>query len=269
MEGQLKVVNEQLELVQKSHDQLAAKKQNEIDLLTKEVNLQGVKQRDVKSQLIHYERELGEHKDQLRSVSSELETRTKENDHLVSLLEDQEQRIALYEEKEKSIQQLAIESKKRIEDANLERDRVLLKEQQYLTRVSRLEEQLNKEAKDHQERHDRVIESLRQKHKTLLDQKCDELADFSRKLSDANENAERFRMDRDSLREEVAKLQDQWRTFKEDTSMKYENYNKQINQQEAMSEEKIRGSQRENEKLKEELEAIKNERQQAAILQHE
>ena len=52
------------------------------------------------------------------------------------------------------------------------------------------------------------------------------MADFSRKLSDANENAERFRMDRDSLREEVAKLQDQWRTFKEDTSMKYENYNK-------------------------------------------
>lgn len=64
----------------------------------------------------------------MRAISSELETRTKENDHLVSLLEDQEQRIALFEEKEKSIQQLATESKKRIEDANLERDRVLLKE---------------------------------------------------------------------------------------------------------------------------------------------
>ena len=58
----------------------------------------------------------------------------------MSLLEDQEQRISLYEEKEKSIHLLATESKKRIEDANLERDRVLLKEQQYLTRVSRLEE---------------------------------------------------------------------------------------------------------------------------------
>ena len=77
-----------------------------------------------------------------------------------------------------------------------------------MTRVSRLEEQLNKEAKDHQERHERVIESLRLKHKTLLDQKTDELSDLGRKLSDANENAERFRMDRDSLREEVAKLQD-------------------------------------------------------------
>ena len=80
---------------------------------------------------------------------------------MVSLLEDQEQRIALYEEKEKSIFQLASESKKRIEDANLERDRVLLKEQQYLTRVTRLEDQIQKEAKEHQDRHERVIESLR------------------------------------------------------------------------------------------------------------
>lgn len=95
------------------------------------------------------------------------------------------------------------------------------------------------------------------------------MSDLSRKLSDAVETAERHRMDKDSLREEVSKLQDQWRSFKEDTSIKYESYNKTINQQEAMSEEKIRGFQRENEKLKDELDALKNERQQAAIQQHE
>ena len=72
--------------------------------------------------------------------------RTKENDHLVSLLEDQEQKISLYEEKEKQVYALASESKKRIEDSNLERDRVLLKEHQYLTRISRLEEQLKTES---------------------------------------------------------------------------------------------------------------------------
>jgi hypothetical protein len=38
--------------------------------------------------VIHLERESGENRDMLRSVSSELEMRTKENDHLVSLLED-------------------------------------------------------------------------------------------------------------------------------------------------------------------------------------
>lgn len=59
-------------------------------MLTKELNLLGVKQRDTKSQVIHHEREAGETKDMVRALTSELETRTKENDHLVSLLEDQE-----------------------------------------------------------------------------------------------------------------------------------------------------------------------------------
>ena len=102
-----------------------------------------------------------------------------------------------------------------------------------------------------------------------MDQKSDELSDLQRKLNDAVEVAERNRMDRDSLREEVNKLQDQWRSFKEDTSMKYESYNKQINQQEAISEEKIKGLQNETEKLQEQLEALKNEKKQASIHHHE
>ena len=154
-------------------------------MLSKEVNLLGIREREGKNLIIHHERELGEIKDLYRTAAQELEVRTKENDHLVSLLEDQEQKIALYEEKEKSIYALANESKKRIEDANLERDRVLLKEQQYLTKVARLEDQLKKEAAERQERHERVTESLRQKHATLMEQKSEEIADLSRKLSDA------------------------------------------------------------------------------------
>jgi hypothetical protein len=36
------------------------------------------------------------------------------------------------------------------------------------------------EASERQERHDRVIESLRQKHKTMLEQKHDEISNISR-----------------------------------------------------------------------------------------
>ena len=42
-------------------------------------------------------------KDQLRTVTNELDTRTQENDHLISLLEDQEQKMTVYEQREKSI----------------------------------------------------------------------------------------------------------------------------------------------------------------------
>jgi hypothetical protein len=40
---------------------------------------------------------------------------------------------------------LAAESKKRIEEANGERDKALLKEQQYLRQISRLEERIKEE----------------------------------------------------------------------------------------------------------------------------
>jgi hypothetical protein len=47
-------------------------------------------------------------------------------------------------------------------------------------------------------------------------------------------------MDRDSCRDELTKLKEQWRSFKDDTSSKYESYNKQINQQENMADDKLR-----------------------------
>jgi chromosome segregation ATPase len=123
-QGQAKVHGEQLDVIQNSHDELATKKTNEIDMLSKEISQLTLKEKDVRQKLQWAESELLELKDHVRSVTTELDTRTQENDHLISLLEDQEQKMALYEQREKSIQNLASESKKRIEDANLERDRI-------------------------------------------------------------------------------------------------------------------------------------------------
>lgn len=106
----------------------------------RELNMVKLRERDAKAKILQLEKDISSLGDDLRATRGELDVRTRENDHIVSLLEDQEQKISLYEEKEKQIQALATESKKRIEDANLDRDRVLLKEQQHLARVARLED---------------------------------------------------------------------------------------------------------------------------------
>ena len=67
-------------------------------------------------------------KDQFTVTAQELDKRTAENDHLLNILEDLERKIENYEAKEKTVQNLATESRKRLEEANSERDRVLLKE---------------------------------------------------------------------------------------------------------------------------------------------
>jgi chromosome segregation ATPase len=93
-------------------------------LLSKEINSLSLKSKDSRQKVNWAENEINELKDQLRSTTNELDTRTQENDHLISLLEDLEQKMSNYEQREKSIQTLASDSKKAIEDANLERDRI-------------------------------------------------------------------------------------------------------------------------------------------------
>lgn len=80
---------------------------------------------------------------------------------------------------------MASESKKSIEDANLERDRIQLKEATYLRQITRLEETLTQEGKDRKERHDRLIEALREKQKAILESRDDEITELKIRLSDA------------------------------------------------------------------------------------
>lgn len=106
------------------------------------------------------------------------------------------------------MQQLAVESKKRIEESNTERDKVLLKEQQYLRQIARLEERIKLEGQERSERQDKIVESLRLKHKSTLDQREDEISELRLKFSDSKESSDKHRIERDSLRYELDKIYD-------------------------------------------------------------
>ena len=127
-----KLLGEQLDSAKKTIEEISVKKQQEFDLINKEVSSLSLKERDAKQRAYQMEGQLAEAKDELRLVTQELDARSRENEHLVQLLEDQEQKIALYEQKERAVQLLAQESKKKIEEAHADRDKVLLKETQYL-----------------------------------------------------------------------------------------------------------------------------------------
>lgn len=83
-----------MEVIQQSYDELSTKKNGETDLLSKEINQLSLRDRESRQKLQWSENEVNELKDQIRSVTNELDTRTQENDHLISLLEDQEQKMA-------------------------------------------------------------------------------------------------------------------------------------------------------------------------------
>jgi septal ring factor EnvC (AmiA/AmiB activator) len=145
LDCQLKVSLEQLDSLKKSLDDVSTKKQQELDLLSKELGSLTLKEREAKQRAYLMEAQLSESRDEQRQLQTEVDSRSRENEHLVSLLEDQEQKLALYEQKERAVQQLAAESKRRIEEAQSDRDKVMLKEGQYLREIARLEERIKVE----------------------------------------------------------------------------------------------------------------------------
>jgi uncharacterized coiled-coil protein SlyX len=76
-------------------------------------------------------------------------------------------------------------------------------------------------------------------------------------------------MEHDSKGGELNKLHEQLRSFKDDTSSKYESYNKALAQQESMSESKHGQLKREIERLKDYQEDLTSEQQKSQIKLHE
>lgn len=114
-----------------------------------------------------------------------------------------------------------------------------------------------------------MLESLRQKQKSILEQKEDDISDLRLKLSDAKEASDRFRQEKESLRSELDKLHESIRQLKDDSAHKYEQYSRQLNLSENANDEKLRQYARENERLKEENETVKKQQQQSQISFHE
>jgi hypothetical protein len=71
-----------------------------------------------------------------------------------------------------------------------------------------LEDRIKEEGTERQERHEKIVESLRLKHKSSVDQRDDEISDIRLKFSDAKEASDKYRVERDSLRNEIEKLYD-------------------------------------------------------------
>jgi len=96
-ESQLKISLEQTESLKVGIEELSVKKHQETEMMNKEISSLTLKERDAKQRAYMMEGQLGEARDELRIVAQELDSRSRENEHLISLLEDQEQKISLYE----------------------------------------------------------------------------------------------------------------------------------------------------------------------------
>jgi phage-related minor tail protein len=83
------------------------------------------------------------------------------------------------------------------------------------------------------------LESLRQKHRTLLDQKEDTIAQLTQLSNSAQDKLGSVIKEKEGIEKELTKLKDQLSKFKEDTVKKYEQFNKQCGEEHLEAERQI------------------------------
>ena len=106
---------------------------------------------------------------------------------------------------------------------------------------------------------------MRSKHRELLQSKEATISDLSKQLTEQAVRADRAQKDKQSAEEELAKLLLQLNKFKQETTKTYDQFNRDVAEQQSEAESKVLQLQRECGRLKDQVEALKQAQSQAAV----
>jgi len=151
-------------------------------------------------------RELEDLRSRCRLVERELETTKRENEQLAKGLSSMEARKADCDRKEMAAYQQMKEAVEMVEQAKIERDQAMEKEQQAVRDVVRVNDRLRQQSAEAQSRLDTEMAVLRQQHKVQLDGCTAEIAKLESALNDSRAKLDRANRDKKTLESELEKL---------------------------------------------------------------
>ena len=208
LQNDVRIIQQQAQYYKKAYEEMEAKKTEEIEILVQDAHNLSIREKEAANKTLMQERELEEAKEQAFHYKREFESLRTECDNILKVMEDYEQKIVNYQQKEESSSAIVRESKQKVEEAFLERDRVSIKEQQYLKTIERLQESLKSELKDQRDKYEGLLDSLRNKNKSMLIKRDEEIQDLHQKLILALTESDRASREVSILRSEVFKLEE-------------------------------------------------------------
>lgn len=155
-----------------------AKRNEEIDALASEINIITTREKEAIQKCIMYERENEELREMRRELDNEISANRKEFDAMVRVMEDLESNLNAKISREDSIDALLKENNRKVEEALLERDRAVRRENTLLKTIEKLESDMRQQTSDLEYKYNNLSEGLRNKHKNLVKSKESELSEL-------------------------------------------------------------------------------------------
>ena len=257
METELNQLNKHLEHLKASYNELSDNKNSDIDNLSKELSDCDLREREFKGKIEILEKSKFDIEEELRLTKRELASTKSDWNNMLKIMEDYETEIEMYKKKTKQVDILSEDYKKRSEEIQLEKDRFNLKEQQYISKISKLEEDNRYDAREREDKFNSLLENLRTKQKLVLDERENEIIDLNKKHSESSNQAEKLRTENDKLRAEVFKLEKNLSDFNQELDRKWDDYERKLRDTIAESKGEIqRRIENENAQLKSENESL-------------
>ena len=168
LQNDFRIASQQVQYYTKAYEDLDRRKAEELELLQHELASTTAREKSAVNQAVLHERESEEAIEQANYYKREFESIRNECDAMLKIMEEYEQKIATFQQKEDATQQLARDSRQKAEEALLERDRAVLRESQQAKRVDRLQEQLRTDLAQQKTHYEGLVEAMRKKHQALV-----------------------------------------------------------------------------------------------------
>jgi len=198
-QSDLKLTQQQASHYREAFEDLEVKRKADVSNLLQQVQELSMREREAVTRGVGMERTLDDVKAQYDETRRELESNKNEFSHMLKAFEDMESQLNALKSKEEGVNQLYKECTTKVREAELERDRMSLNEQQlkrkldFATETSKRQEALLKS------QFEGTIDSIRKKHKLAIEGR-------DRDLHDAQETATAFQLQVEKLTRDVQGL---------------------------------------------------------------
>eukprot|EP01022_Parablepharisma_sp_SALTPOND_P016835 TRINITY_DN2564_c4_g1_i1.p2 TRINITY_DN2564_c4_g1~~TRINITY_DN2564_c4_g1_i1.p2 ORF type:complete len:552 (+),score=144.43 TRINITY_DN2564_c4_g1_i1:334-1989(+) len=227
-EGEVKLLQRNVEQYKSGYEDLESRKATEVEQLEKELNEKGILVKDAKSKLLVQEREMEDLKEINRKLQRDLELTKNDVAQMLKIMEDNETKLALFDEREKTLKQKEQEAKRKIEEAKIRQDEFSHKEKQYQRQLAQLEEQWRQDLEERQKKYDAVLEAAKSKQKTLLAKREEEYNELYEKCGRLQTSLDKLQADFRALEEENRRLKSALNEEQRNATDKHKGYEQEI-----------------------------------------
>lgn len=145
-------------------------------------------------------------KEENRRLKKEIEQKKEDNELILKTLENYENKILNAQKTAESLQKTMKDNKDRMEEALIERDKILIRQEQFEKMMDSLKANFAEEKEQEKEKNEKLMDITKQKHQAFLAKKEEEINILNDQIANFNIQIEKLTKDNKSMKIEISKM---------------------------------------------------------------